>query len=478
MSTSSIALVHRIGAMVLVAMLGTGSEAFAEIEAGSPAAKNAEAPDGAVEGASDQPTHFPSGIIRPAGDHGSSLKAFVVAPDGNIVALVDLGNVAAPPADEDEGAEVSAESASGVSSTATTTRRGKPPVATCEVRTFSAQGKHKQISAWPVSFRAQTMALGPDHCLYVAGSGRMGRYSLEGEELAIADSPQSALIEKDREALRQAAEGQIEDEKEPIKKRVAAYETHCDTLAARIEKTPDIGRQRMEAQLKQLDHQIKQLTTDRTVEGVMAAITERVKRINAIAASETEVFMTCSQTKGYGYCVWRMDLDFTNPTCIVTGLSGCCGQMDVCCADGDLWVAENSRHRVVATTAKENGWRRSERPVGMAAGASFGGCCNPMNLCFDKDGDLLVSESDGHVKHFTAKGEFVGLAGMARVRPGCKNSAVRVSPDGEQIYYIDVHQSRILILTRGEANAQPDPTDVTDRLTARPASVPQADSER
>ena len=205
-----------------------------------------------------------------------------------------------------------------------------------------------------------------------------------------------------------------------------------------------------EAQLKMLDTQIEKRGISPPIEQVMASITERLKRVNAIAVSDKEVFVTCPQSKGFGYAVWRTDLDFANPECIVTGLSGCCGQMDVACADGDLWVAENSRHRVVRYDREGKRLAAFGKRDRDGVGGCFGGCCNPMNLCFDKQGDVLVSESNGQVKRFSEKGKFIEQCGTAHVRPGCKNSAIRISPDGEVIYYIDVNNSQILVLTRNE----------------------------
>ncbi len=390
----------------------------------------------------NQPAGFrQSAIVSPATKPGDTLKSFVVAPDGNIIALVQQGD-----ANTDSGS-IAATIASYFGKPKRDEMTSKAPDRpTCEVRTFSPDGK--QIAAWPLGFEGQSMALGSDQCLYIAGAGRVARYSHEGKELAAGDSPQAALIEKDRDALREAALAQIEENKENMKQMVASLKESRDAIAAEIEKTPDPEKSE---QLETLDTQMQLFKQQElSVDAVEQQITERVKRINAIAVSDQNVFITCGQTKGYGYAVWRTDLNFANPECIITGLSGCCGQMDVCCENGNLWVAENARHRVVRYSPA--GERLSEfgKRDREGIGEKFGGCCNPMNLCFDRSGDLLVSESNGQVKHFTADGKFVELTGVARVEPGCKNSAVKMSPDGQRIYYIDVNKSQILVLARGE----------------------------
>jgi sugar lactone lactonase YvrE len=157
--------------------------------------------------------------------------------------------------------------------------------------------------------------------------------------------------------------------------------------------------------------------------------------------------------KGYGYAVWRADRDFSNPKQIITGLSGCCGQMDIQTANNEVFVAENSRHRVVR-------YDRDGKQVGSfgktdreGVGEGFGGCCNPMNLCFAADGALLVSESNGVVKKFTPDGKYETLVGIAEVPAGCKNSAIGISSDGQYVYYIDIQKSNIIQLARDTKTA-------------------------
>ena len=320
------------------------------------------------------------------------------------------------------------------------------------MRIFDRQGK--QISEWPVEFMAEAMALAPDGHLYLAGSGRIARYDLDGQQLAIADTPQTALIEQDRDALREAAEAEIKEQAEANENAIKQIKDQRDELAKK-------GKAKLTAEERQelasLDEFIQQFKQDvaggqADVETTVAGIVSRLKRINASAVEQERSvrFLTCGQSKGYGYGVWRMNLDFSQPKCIITGLSGCCGQMDVCCQGDELWVAENSRHRVVRYNRDGKRLSAFGKRDRDGIGAGFGGCCNPMNLCFDSAGDLLVAESDGQVKHFTPAGKFVGLVGVAQVRPGCKNSAIATSADGEKIYYIDVQKSQIVVLARDE----------------------------
>src|SRR5690606_10520444 len=86
---------------------------------------------------------------------------------------------------------------------------------------------------------------------------------------------------------------------------------------------------------------------DRTIESVIETMTARLKQVNAITTSGEDVFIACPMSKGYGYAIWRTDQSFASPKQIVKGLAGCCGQMDIQASGGEVFVAENSRHRVV-----------------------------------------------------------------------------------------------------------------------------------
>ena len=392
----------------------------------------------------DTVTYRQTSSIRPASEPGSKLQAFAVAPDGRILALVQLDGAAARRQQTGKQNPAACE----VRSSAPTTSTSRPP------RGPSASGPRPWLWVRIIVSTWRVRAASPD-------TGSTG----PNWRSPILPKPHSS--NKIAKALREAAEANIEQAKESAKQMTAALEQQRKTIQAQIEKSPD--NKQFQTRLKQIDRQIEQLSPkEQTLEQAMAAVTERVKRINAIAASDREVFITCSQTKGYGYGVWRTDLDFTNPKCIVTGLSGCCGQMDVCCHDGDLWVAENSRHRVVRYDREGKRLAAFGKRDRDGEGGSFGGCCNPMNLCFDKQGDLLVSESNGQVKRFTTKGEFVELAGVAQVQPGCKNSAVKASPDGGQIYYIDVQKSQILILDRDKEHGSGDEKSASHQPADRP----------
>ena len=74
----------------------------------------------------------------------------------------------------------------------------------------------------------------------------------------------------------------------------------------------------------------------------------------------------------------------------------------------------------------------------------FGGCCNPMNLRIDKSGDIYTAESEGIIKRFSSKGEFLSTVAKVTLTGGCKNVAVAVSADGNKVYFCDQPNSKII----------------------------------
>jgi sugar lactone lactonase YvrE len=122
-------------------------------------------------------------------------------------------------------------------------------------------------------------------------------------------------------------------------------------------------------------------------------------------------------------------------------------------AGDEVYVAENSRHRVVRYDSEGKKLTAFGKRDREGLGEGFGGCCNPMNLCFTSEGNLLVSESNGIVKRFTPDGKYLDMVGTAGVPEGCKNSAVGVSSNGDYVFYINVRNSQIVVLERQPAEA-------------------------
>ena len=442
---------------------------------------------------SSSATYSQASIIDCCREQGDvKLQDFCTSLDGNVLALV----VKAPPTSF-RPVRSGFKAATAKAKDAKADADAAAPDLLCQVLVFDAAGK--QSHQWPVSFEGQAINVSPDGSVYVGGAGRLAQYDRAGKVLAEGPAPQTAFV-KDPDALRKAAEEELASEKElyqqtidqfkeqieeaekaekktnPAKKATSdeqPAEAEADPVADSpseadepIEETEEgendgilviqSGRNFtdvLKQQVKQLQRQIDAISK-KSIDDVVREITAKTAAINAIAASDKAVYVVCRAAAGYGYELWRTDLDFSNGQKIVSGLVGCCGQMDVQVRGDELWVAENSRHRVVRFDRDGKELMSFGRRDRDGDGDGFSGCCNPMNLCFTAAGDVLVSESNGVVKRFDKEGKFRNQLGVAQVTPGCKNSAVGVSPDEKHVFYIDIKNSKVIVLARNVASAE------------------------
>ncbi len=180
-------------------------------------------------------------------------------------------------------------------------------------------------------------------------------------------------------------------------------------------------------------------------------------KASGMAATERDLFVSF----GSGWSlrsravIVRFDRDLGAAKTIAKDLRGCCQRLDLAARDGVLYVAENTRYRVVKCDREGKvlgRWgRRDRKDV-----SGFGACCNPMNLCFSPEGVLYTAESGlGRVKRYRVDGEFLGVVGYAGVprftRAGhqaasCSNIALAVSADGKTVYVQDVKKNLIRVL--------------------------------
>jgi sugar lactone lactonase YvrE len=173
-------------------------------------------------------------------------------------------------------------------------------------------------------------------------------------------------------------------------------------------------------------------------------------RISSVTSNSDHVFVTTRSQAGYGFDVWKMTADLTDGEVIVSGLSGCCGQMDVQCCNVDsaagLFVAENSRGRVVRYNfagEEVTNWGKKDR----SGKDGFSSCCNPMNVCFSGSGDVFTAEaSTGRIKRFSPEGEFLAYVGDVELVPGCKNVSIAVSPNDDTVYMLDLTRNHIAVM--------------------------------
>lgn len=163
-----------------------------------------------------------------------------------------------------------------------------------------------------------------------------------------------------------------------------------------------------------------------------------------MAVTQRDLFVICSGP-GYSYNAWRMTHDFEAPKMILSGLSGCCGQMD-CQAQGEnLWLAMNTQHKVQCFDRDGNQLSQFGKRDAQAADG-FGGCCEPKNLRFSSDGRYVYCAQSGPpvcVKRFTRDGQFQDVVCFPVFATGCVR--VSVDTDGETFFMMSPNESAVYV---------------------------------
>lgn len=395
-------------------------EATAEDEAAPGAVIIEEEPT--TKKAEADATHEQLKTVSVKGENGASLQTLTCTPDGKVVALV---------APARHGTVVGKDAAGPIS----------------EVRVFDADGN--QLSAWPLGFTAQSVAVSPSGIIYVGGDGKLAKFDAEGKSLGAAEVPHLTEVLKDQAKLKKQAEQQLKQEIESFESSKQEFQTQLDKLKEKepADQTPTDKAQirSLEANIRAYD-QISKEYKNRSIQDVIAQLSSRLRIINGVTVTDKEVFIACGELKGHGYAIWRMSLDFENPKQVLSQIGGCCGQMDIQASGDDLFVAENTRHRVARYDRDGKLVKAFGKKSRESAGDCFGGCCNPMNCRIGKEGEVYTSESEGVVKKWSSEGKFLGTIGVAKLTGGCKNVAVAASPKGDRVYFCDLPGSKIIIL--------------------------------
>ena len=351
------------------------------------------------------PTHKQVGLIKVnTGDlPEGALKTFCTTPEGHLVAACGVGDAG-------------------------------------DVRLFDTEGELSD--SWDLPFAPDAINVGSDGLVYVAGGGKMARFTPEGEQLALADLPHAEAMLANRDAIREEVieshkgqsawmteylgdlDGQIEDLDKQLEALDAATQSDDDaeespqddspmalffrsvgrTMAGENPSgyAPNTDRAQVEAmrealvQQKELYEQMieqqggqSELTEEQIEQRVESSIAYKLK-VASISETGGDVFIATGAEKGYGFTVWRTDHDFANGEKIAKRLSGCCGQMDVQACDAGVFIAENGRHHVrrIDREGEEITKWGSQSRSGVRG---FGSCCNPMNVAFGPDGSVYTA---------------------------------------------------------------------------------------
>lgn len=320
-----------------------------------------------------------------------------------------------------------------------------------EIHAYDFDGK--KLNDWTVDFHAHAIGAAPDGTVYVAGDGRVASYDKDGKVIGKpAELPHIADMFKDMDALRKKAEEELKKQQEQMKASLKAARKQFEDRIKKIEEVKE--EERTKAQQRQLEQaksilksydEMEKQDRGMSVDQYINSMTARARTINAVAVSDTDVYIACGETEGWGYAVWRFTRDLTEPKKILSDLGGCCGQMDVKTHGGNLVVALNTKKQF----GIYNRDGESLGTHGLTGGNSFGGCCNPMNTCTNgSSGDIFTAESEGIVRRFSPKGDFIGVVGTVKISGGCKNVAIGATSNGEKIVFCDQPGSRFLILSK------------------------------
>jgi hypothetical protein len=326
---------------------------------------------------------------------------------------------------------------------------GKPlKDAVSEVHILSPEGKPVGD---PISMKFHAHCINSDTKgnIYVAGSGKLARFDKSGKPLGdVVDLPMVASGDDAMKELRKTAEDMVKQQKESVSKAYDQIKAQQEKILAKKEedrtKTDTANLKQYESILKSYEQMMKQDSMN--VDQYVDMLASRLSVINSIALDDKNLYIVCGETKGFGYAIWKMDHDLKNAKKVMTGVSGCCGQMDLQCCENGFLLAENTKHqfarydsegKVVGSFGK-----RADKTGNVEC---FGGCCNPMNVRGGKNGDIYTAESEGIVKRFNSKGEFQSIVAAAPLTGGCKNVAVAVNNTGDMVYVCDQPGSKVVI---------------------------------
>jgi hypothetical protein len=409
-------------------------------------------PEKSIEelGALATPTHHQAGLItaNAAGRPQVQLKCFCLTPDNRIVAGCAGGGG--------------------------------------ELRVFDEGGEF--LESWSTPFEPEAIYVRADGAIFVAGAGQLARLSPRGEVELQQDAPHAAAMGQNLDAIREDVITQHKRQAEMVARQAGQYNEMIskadqriqsiqeqlaeladgepaadgdDVSEATVQRAP-MQKARLERQLamqEQMKRQYEEVKkqwdkmagenkpkelTDDEIEKLVEQSLAYKKQVSSISATDENVFLATRSAVGYGFEVWKMDPEFANGQKIISGLSGCCGQMDVKANANGLYVAENSKHRVCRYD--QDGKLISNWGYGARKGLEgFGSCCNPMNVAFGPENVVYTAEDNtGRIKRYSPEGELLGLVGSTELVPGCKNVSIAVNGDGSRVYMLDITRGHIV----------------------------------
>lgn len=366
--------------------------------------------------ATDKATHKHDRSYRPKFEgRGIQLHTFCLANNGNLLACVEH------PVKEKGSKKAKKKTAAGLMGMF---GRSKGPTAGA-LQVYNSDFELKNHI--PLPFVPTAVNVDQSGNIFVGGNGKIHKLDPTGQLITSCEAP--SVIGLDKKAVRESIEAQQIEMKKMRENALKSYEKQIDKIEA-IEEDKRTKRQKrtlksykmaLEQMKKALPASPKEIkVTDQQVEMMV----QQKGMVRAIAVDGDQVFIVCPARKGYNYTAWRMNSNLKDAKKVIKRLSGCCGQLDLQCHDGKIFVAENTKFRVTAFSP-EGKKLSSFGKAARKGGEGFGSCCNPMNVRCTDNGDIITAESSiGKIKRFNQAGELVAYVGRARIGAGCKHVAV------------------------------------------------------
>ena len=338
------------------------------------------------------------------------------------------------------------------------------------IHVFTPDGKEEAI--WKIDVTPQALAVGLDNSVYAAGMGKVVRLDETGKVLKAIESPHMAGLPELPPIPAEEEETETAEQKEAKRKRIAEIQKERQVVVQKYsEKYQELEKAKKandaDAQLKlqaefdeiigkeyiPLQEELHKLTlTPRVIALQERNAALQARSVKSIGITDKYIFICTPPARGYASEVWRVDTNFANPKVIVKNLSGCCGQMNISVVGDKLVIPENGRFKVHVYDAEGtriHSWGSDEREN---ATSGWGSCCNPMNIAFDGEGNVLTSEASvGAIKRFNLDGTFIETVAESRIVPGCKHTPIGMSPDGTKAYMLDITKRNIIVMEKDGA---------------------------
>lgn len=170
------------------------------------------------------------------------------------------------------------------------------------------------------------------------------------------------------------------------------------------------------------------------------------RSVTAVASWQGGIFVCVGGDAGFS--LYRFKDDLTEPRRVISGLSGCCGQLDFRIHDGHIYIAENTRFSISKYTLDGKKVAAYTHNDPKKPGHYGDGCCEPKNICFGPDGTIYAAASAPmEVRQYAADGKFLRLVGKLPDADGsCVRVTVGVTRDGARVYLLDTANNCIRLL--------------------------------